>query len=59
MASNITKAVSEFLRREKEQNATPEGCDYAALLSDVAFCHGVSMDLLKEGVRAATVMPPN
>lgn len=55
----ITAAVSEFLRREKEQNATPRGCDYAALLSDVANLHGVSLDLLKEGVRAATVMPPN
>lgn len=55
----ITKAVSEFLRREKEQNATPKGCDYAALLSDVATTHRVSLDLLKEGVRSATVMPPN
>ncbi len=57
--TNIKPAVAEFLRRAKEQNAKPEGCDYPALYADIALTHRVNVDLLKEGVRRETVMPPN
>lgn len=54
--TNINEAVAEFLRRSE---ATESGYKCPVLYADVALTHRVNVDLLKEGVRRETVMPPN
>lgn len=60
ITTNIIAAVADYMAREAAANAPGgPGADVPSLLALVALDHQVNKELLKEGVRKQTVMPPN
>ena len=57
--TTISDAVAEYMRLEREQNATVQGCDHWALLVSVALTYRLNADILRGAIKDATLCDPN
>lgn len=55
----VSAAVAEYLRREKAAMATPQGADHPKILAMVALKFRMNVSILRDAVKAATIMRPN
>ncbi len=51
--------AAEYLRREREANARPQGADHAALMLSVGLMFGVTAAEVRAAVLDYTIMDPN
>lgn len=53
------EAVAEYMSREKAAMATPQGADHKTLIAEVALEYRLSLQILQDAVKAATIARPN